>query len=399
MTQPDIVRDYLTLGLRMGTLIDGYVDSWFGDPALAARVVAEPRVPAPELAAEATRLLDRLPDSGLSAGRCRFLHAQLLAIRCAAQRAAGAPMGFRAEVETYFGVPIDLGDTGRYTAVHDAIDELLPGAGRLSQRVEDFYARNVVPPDRLLGAVRTVSEALEDRIRPLLDLPDGQHVHYEIVEDRPWNAFNRYHGDYRSTVTLNVTAGRTIAALPLMATHESYPGHHTEHCLKEAGLVRARGQQEHTIALVNTPQCLVAEGTAELAVTALLGDGWGEWTRALLAGQGVHTDGALVEQLTGLIRQLMPARQDAAILLHDRGADVDEAVDYLHRWLLLPRDRAAQMTAFLTDPLWRAYSVTYIEGARLVGAWLGDRPGGEPILDRYRTLLREQLLPADLTAG
>nr|AAM70347.1 CalR9 [Micromonospora echinospora] len=394
-----VVADYLALGLRMGRLVEGYVDCWFGDRALAERVAAEPAPDPAELAGQARDLLRRLGDADLDAERRRFLAAQLTAVECAARRAAGEQIGFLAEVETYFDVEVRLGDPDRYAAAHDAIDALLPGTGPLMDKVEAFYARNVVPPERLGHAVRAVADALRARARPMLGLPEAERVDIEVVRDRPWNAFNRYHGGFRSTVTLNETAGRTIAVLPLMATHEAYPGHHTEHCLKEAGLVLDRGWDEHRIALVNTPQCLVAEGTAEHAAAALLGPGWGRWTTEVLAGEGVPVEGDLVERMVGLVNELMPARQDAAILLHDRGASIDDAVEHLHRWLLLPRDRAEQIATFLTDPLWRAYSVTYIEGARLVGGWLAARPAGEPLVARYRTLLAEQLLPAQLRDG
>lgn len=395
-TAEDVVTDYLTLGLRMGRLVDGYVDCWFGDPALSARVDSEPVCDPATLTTQANELLTRLSDADLHPDRRRFLTAQVRAVRCAAQRAAGEPIGFLDEVRTYFDTEIGLGDPDRYAEVHDAIGALLPGSGTLMERVEEFYARNVVPPHRLGSAMRTVTEALRARAQPLLGLPAEERVEIEVVRDRPWNAFNRYHGGFRSTVTLNETAGRTIGVLPLMATHEAYPGHHAEHCLKEAGLVQERGWDEHRIALVNTPQCLMAEGTAEHGVAALVGPGWGRWTGDLLADQGLAVEGELIEQLVTLINQLMPARQDAAILLHDRGAPPDDVVAYLHRWLLLPQDRAEQIVTFLADPLWRAYSTTYVEGALLVGSWLAARPAEVPLIERYRTLLTEQLMPGQL---
>ena len=116
----------------------------------------------------------------------------------------------------------------------------------------------------------------------------------------------------------------------------------------------------------------------------------------MLAEIGVHIEGELVEQMLDLVRQLLPVRQDAAILAHDRGAGAEQVAEYLRRWLLLPLDRAEHMTRFLTDPLWRAYSVTYVEGHRLVAAWLDARPAGQSVADRYRILLEEQLVPSDL---
>jgi len=108
-----------------------------------------------------------LPGADLHTDRRRFLTAQVRAVHCAARRAAGEPIGFLDEVRTYFDVEIGLGDPERYAAVHEAIGALLPGSGTLMERVEKFYARNVVPPDRLGPAVRAVPDALRERARRL----------------------------------------------------------------------------------------------------------------------------------------------------------------------------------------------------------------------------------------
>ncbi|MBF6329816.1 DUF885 domain-containing protein [Nocardia transvalensis] len=396
MPAEQLVADYLKLGLRFGRLADGFVDCWFGDPSLAHQVVDEPRPHPADLAGQARLLNERLADTELEEPRRRFLTAQLTALECVADRLAGRPISFRAEVEAYFQVHIEPGDTDRYAEIHRAISDLLPGNESLHDRLTNFYARNHIPPERLQGSVQAVSDEFRTIVRPLFGLPDTENVTYEVVRDKPWNAFNRYHGEHRSTVQLNATAGSNIAALPIIVTHESYPGHHTHHCLKQTDLVEARGWREHTIMLVNTPQCLVSEGMGEAALSVVMGEGWGEWTAAILNGQGVHIDGPLVERMLGLVVQLLPVRQDAAILLHDNGADPDEVIEYLQRWLLLPEERAKHLVSFLTDPLWRAYTTTYIEGARLVGEWLAAGPVAQSITDRYRTLLHEPLLPADL---
>ncbi|RJO78324.1 DUF885 domain-containing protein [Nocardia panacis] len=391
-----IVREYLLLGLRLGASMDGFVDSWFGDPALTRKVEAESPVAPAELARHATRLRAELPDSGLDPTRQRYLSAQLTALECAALRIAGTRMPFLQEVRCYFDVDISAGDPGQYAAAHDELAELLPGRGDLKTRLDAYYERNRIPADRLGRAVQRVSDELRPRARALFGLPAAERVDYEVVHGKPWNAFNRYLGGFHSKVALDDRAGHAIAALPILVTHEAYPGHHTDHCLKEAGLVVERGHAEQLITLVNTPQCLIAEGTAERAHTVLPGAGWGAWVAEILAAEGIHNDGDLAERVLTLVRRLLPARQDAAILLHDRGADPDEVVGYLERWLLLPDERARHMVDFLTDPLWRAYTVTYIEGDRLVGEWLAARPAHESAAERYLRLLREPLLPSDL---
>jgi hypothetical protein len=53
------------LGLRLGRLIDGFIDCWFGDPALAAEVADEPAPDPVDLAAQAVTARAALRDSGL----------------------------------------------------------------------------------------------------------------------------------------------------------------------------------------------------------------------------------------------------------------------------------------------------------------------------------------------
>jgi len=91
-----------------------------------------------------------------------------------------------------------------------------------------------------------------------------------VVTDKPWSGFNYYLGEYRSTVAVNADVKQLMSNLPRLVAHESYPGHHTEHCRKEVGLVNRKGQAEQTIFLVNTPQCLIAEGLADLALYAAI---------------------------------------------------------------------------------------------------------------------------------
>ena len=86
-------------------------------------------------------------------------------------------------------------------------------------------------------------------------------------------------------------------------------------------------------------------------------------------------------------------RQDAAVLLHDRGADAAEVSAYVQRWSLVSADRAAQQIRFLTHPLWRAYISTYVEGYDLLSRWLAARPAGQPVADRFVRLLDEALTP------
>jgi len=391
-----VVGKYQLLGLRLGRLVPGYVDCWIGDPQAARRVAEEPRPRPEELRRQAGDLLAAVPDSDLAPERQQFLTAQLGAMAHAAGRLAGEQASLLAEIEQCFDVTVRTREPAWYRALHDELAEVLPGTSSLRDRLVAYRGSLRVPRDLLAPAVAAVAEALRSVLGPALGLPGAESVEYAVVADRPWNAFNEYLGGFRSRITLNADAGHWTTGLVIGATHEAYPGHHADHCLKEQGLLGRRGWGEHAISLVNTPQALVAEGTAEMGLAAALGEGWGTWTEQVLRPLGLVFDGAQAERVDRVMWQLTEARQDAALMLHDHGADPDDVVDFLSRWMLVDTATARQAVRFMSDPLWRAYTTTYIEGRRLVADWLAARPAGEPMLARYRRLLTEPVLPATL---
>ena len=101
--------------------------------------------------------------------------------------------------------------------------------------------------------------------------------------------------------------------------------------------MRTAPQAEQTIFLVNTPQCLMAEGLADLGGAAAVGPGWGPWAAEILDDLGLRMDGELAEGLEAAASGLLGVRQDAALMLHDQGADPAEVLAYLRRWLWWPR--------------------------------------------------------------
>jgi hypothetical protein len=400
-----VIREYLSLGLRFDRIESGYVDAFIGDPALRQAVLAEPPPDPADLVRQAQRLLAALPDvprhsasGGFDQARADYIGAHLRALACAGRKFAGQDVGFVDEVHDYFDVHIAKGEAEAYRQAHARLDEVLGGGGPLADRMEAHRAAEEIPPDRLAECIEAFSSALRDRVRAEYPLPDTETVVYQVVTDEPWSGFNYYLGDYRSTVAVNADVKQLMSNLPRLVAHESYPGHHTEHCRKEAGLVNRKGQAEQTIFLVNTPQCLMAEGLADLALYAAIGPGWGRWASEIYADLGLRFDGERAEAVSEASAALAGVRQDAALMLHDEHRDGDDVAAFLRRWLLVDDTRARQMLRFLSSPLWRAYTSTYVEGYRLLRAWLDDRPAGVSLAERFGRLLDEPLIPSALPA-
>jgi hypothetical protein len=394
----DVPLEYVRLGLRFDRLETGFVDAYTGDPRLRAQIAGEPAPTPSRLRDQARGLLAELDSSSLPVDRIAYLRGQLTGLECSARKLGGEPVGFIDEVEAYFQVQVSLGDPADYAAAHAELERLLPGSGTLTERYALHRRREECPPQRLEAAVHALSSALRDLTRGRYGLPESETVRYEVVTDKPWSGFNYYEGDFRSRVAINADLPHRLGQLPHLVAHESYPGHHTEHCRKERGLVERDQHLEHTVFLVNTPECLMAEGLADLGVEASIGEGWGPWAADVLGDLGLRFDGHLAERVAAAAAPLNRVRQDAAILLHDRGAEPDEVIAYLQRWALVSHDRAAQQLRFLTDPLWRAYISTYVEGFDLLSAWLAARPAEQPVADRFLRLLDEPLTPAVVAA-
>ncbi|QKT06633.1 DUF885 domain-containing protein [Gordonia sp. X0973] len=400
----EIVTEYLRIGLAFDLLEEGFVDAYTGDPALRAQVRDEGRPDPAVLARSAAQLHDRLPGD-LPADRAEFIGSHLRALECSARKFAGEDIGFVDEVRAYFDVDIAPQDPQVYRESHRQLADALgvaddPETLRAAYRA--YRRATEIPADRLGDCVTAFASALRDEVRKSVDLPVAETVEFEIVSDQPWSGFNYYLGGYRSRVAINTDVPQQLSALPHLVAHEAYPGHHTEHCRKEELLVGG-GQGEQTIFLVNTPQCLMAEGLADHALRAAIGPDWPLWAETVYADLGLRFDAHRARAVGEATAGLLAVRQDAALLLHDRGSDADEVTTYLARWLLVGEDRARQMLRFLTSGLWRAYISTYVEGYRLLGDWLdaGAADAPDPAAARARRfgrLLDEPLTPARLRA-
>ena len=377
-----LVERYLLLGLRLGRHVDGLVDAYYGPPELTEQVDGEELTPAEELAAEADSLLEALPDG--------WLADQVRGVRTYAGILAGEGRSYSDEVEGCYGVRPSPPDTDVYTRAHERLEELLPGSGELATRYERWRESQAVAPDLIVPALERVLDELRARTAELVDLPDGENLTLEPVRDEPWWAFNYYLGDLRSRVVVNIDVTTTSDDVVELAAHEVYPGHHTEHSVKEQLLIRDRGLMEEALQLVPTPQALLSEGIAESGPGIVLGGDTRTRLGGLLRELGIEYDAELAPQIRRVREPLRRVGVDAALLIHEEGATEDQAQAYVERWALSTPKQAKQSVRFVTDPTWRADAITYSAGRDLCRAYVDGDP------QRFRRLLIEQVRVGEL---
>ncbi|HTZ10406.1 MAG TPA: hypothetical protein VMB72_15140, partial [Acidimicrobiales bacterium] len=332
-------------------------------------------------------------DSTEAGRRRRWLRAQVVGLLTSARRVAGEAIAYADEVASCYGVrprPVPEDDL---VAAQRRLAEVLPGSGPAGERLIAWREAQAVDPERLPLAIGALAEALRARTEALFGLPEGERIDFELVTDKPWSGFNTYLGGLHSTVAVNTDLPVLSVSLAHLVAHEAYPGHHTEHCRKEVGLVRRRRWLEETVFLVGTPQCLLAEGLADLGLEVVVGPRPEPVVAEILRPLGVRYDAEVVAEVAQATEVLGAVRGNAAWRLHAEGADPEVVVEEVARLGMLPRARAEKAVEFLCHPTWRAYVSCYVEGLPLCRRFVGGDPA------RFARLLNEQLVPADLEAA
>jgi hypothetical protein len=210
------------------------------------------------------------------------------------------------------------------------------------------------------------------------------------VNEKHWYAFNDYRGGLQSRVEVNIDLPINAASVVALLAHELYPGHHTERTWKEVLLVR-RGHLEETLLPYGTPQCVITEGIAQLAMDIVIGE-HGALVADAFQEVGIAYDADLAWRFRQADEPLQRVIANVAVLIHADGVSHDDARVYLQRWELSTEERADQHVRFVMDRWGKAYIRTYTDGQDLCRHWVnGD-------LARFKRLLTEQLTPADLQA-
>jgi len=80
-------------------------------------------------------------------------------------------------------------------------------------------------------------------------------------------------------------------------------------------------------------------------------------------------------------------------MIFEDGTSLEDAQDYVQHWTLNTPEQAAQSIRFVTDPTWRAYTITYSAGRELCGAYVDGDPA------RFTRLLTEQVRVSELVSG
>ena len=389
-------REYARLSFGIERHVPGFIDAYLGPPAERATLDPDP-APAPsDLVAAARELLSAIPALDAGEGRKDYLTKQVEAMLTTARRIAGEEFPYREEVRLLFDIEPYATPESIYDAAIADLETLLPGDGPIAERMNAWRRSFVLPPETARRLVDVVLPELRERTQEIVDLPKDESIEIRMVQDQPWSGYNWYLGDGHSRVDLNTDLPIYAYRLTDLLAHEGYPGHHTEHTLKER-LYTEQGWGEHALQLINTPECLVSEGIATVAESLIFSPE--ELVRfrreRVYPAAGISGDPEREVAIGMALRVLRSAPGNAALLLYEEGRDTEDIVRYLQRYALSSEAEARQRLRFIADPLWRAYIFTYHVGFELISTWL-DQASASERRGRFRTLLTNQVYPSQI---
>ena len=388
-------RSFLKLTLELNKHIDGYVDAYYGPDEIKAAVEAAlKREPAALLDDVATLQAD-IPDD--NPARQAYLTAVLRALACTVRQLInGEQFDYLDEVNRLYDISPRPVDESRFMAARNELETLLPGSGPISERLTARRKLYELEKEQILPLLELARAEARARTADLIDLAGDNGFDIKLVENQPWGAYNWYLGNGRSLIEFNTDI--PVSALGLINTfaHEGYPGHHTEHILKERLLYREKGYGEQAVALLNSPAAVISEGIATTAVEILFPDGTHyDWTiDVILPAAGIET-GETAEQLRRISQAAATLRYvngNAAIHYHTDQFTKAQTIDYIQTYGLSTAARAAKSFSFLSHPLYGSYLFTYTTGYDLIVQATAD---GDK-LPLFRRLLTEQILPSQL---
>lgn len=388
----DIAERYIRLAHAIDAHSEGFIDGYGGPAEWADRT---PRDPA-ALKVEAEALIDEVGGIEDEARRA-FLLVQARAMHTMTRRLTGAPLPYAEEARGLYDIEVPVADHAALDAALRELDAALPGAGSLPERDAALRDRLAVREADLLRVSAPILDELRRRTRERFGLPEGENFTIGLVRDKPWGGYNWPLGNLQSLIEINTDLPVLLPALPDLLAHEGYPGHHTEHATKEARLVRGKGWREHSVQLINAPECVVSEGIAVNALRAVMDEAEVEaWlTGDLAALTGLDPEDIRVFLAAERARRgLGGVSGEAARMLHGEGAGEAEVLDFIRTYAVASEERARQTLRFIRVPNMRSYIFTYSVGGDLVRRYVAKEGHAG-----FARLLTEPVTPGELRAA
>jgi len=374
---------YVRAALSLAQHEPDLVEAWRGGEAL----IPGPRVPVADIVADLQRLQRGIDQHSNDVGgapekaRIDYLDHQLRALDFAASRLLGRTTSVDEQARDEFGLAFSHPDADAVKRTLDEIARLLPGSGRLADRVTAFRRATTIPSDRKQAVMQIALDACREAVAPVIDLPNDEGVTLRFHKNMPWDAFARYAGEHHTTIEVNDDGPIDVSRALRLACHEGYAGHHVQHLLVDRVFGERRWPE-----LQLTPgfgrHLLFMEGAAEVGTDLALPTS----RRAALYRERLFPAASLdpkdiqaLVRLEELLPALLPVVTEVGRQYLETRITQEQAIERLSSDALISNPQAT--LAFIERR--RARALVYGEGRRVIYSMMAAQS-----LDSLRDLFK-----------
>lgn len=402
-----LAREYVKLALRIGQYDESFVDAYYGPDSL--KPVGKPLSVFPKdsllkatdkLHADVNAIATgNAPDSVKN--RAAWISDQLVSFGRRIRIFSGEYGSFDEESKDLFGVTAPLYDEQHYKDLVNKLDHLLPGKGSIPDRFQSLANRFIILKTKLDTVFKAAIAESRKRTKQHYQLPPNESFTLEYVNNKPWNGYNWYKGNYTSLIQINTDINIFIDRAIDVGSHESYPGHHVYNMLLEKNLYHDKGLVEISMYPLFSPQSLIAEGTANFGIDVVFpGDDKTKFAKeVLLPLAGLDSTGiSIYFKAIGIKGELNYARNEAARGIINKTMTEEEALRWLKEYALFNDETAAKSIKFIEAN--RSYVINYNYGQDLVRSYVESRIKDDPTPDNrwkvFGELMSQEVRIGDL---
>ncbi|NHJ21920.1 MAG: hypothetical protein EAX91_13315 [Candidatus Lokiarchaeota archaeon] len=268
-------EDYLLLALRINKHIKGYVDFYYGPENLRKIVESEFPMAPIRLLKDSRALIQHLQSQGYDLKRERFLEKIITSMKTSIEMLNGIDYSIKDQFLKLYDVNLDPAYEIELKNLKEEINEAYEGPGNITEHMANLRLTRRVPEAQVFTMFQKALNIVRKQTKKILPnlLPKEEQISIDLVEQSnynlKWSFYNWYQGNYKSRIELNPKYDMYWTAFLSAASHEGYPGHHTEFSVKEQMLYHELNHFEQSILIIHSPQMIISEGIAKLANSIL----------------------------------------------------------------------------------------------------------------------------------
>lgn len=401
----EIAKEYVILVLQLGKYDENYVDAYFG-PDEHKEYADKNELPLDSLLLRAQNLLssiDKLENIEEYEYRVQNLRYFAKAMIAHTKFLSGEKFTFDQESKAIYGAVAPTHDSLYYKNILKEIDVLLPpGDGGISERFEEYKKPYIVPADKIDTVFKLAIEEVRRRSKEHISLPVSESFTSELVQGKPWGAYNWFKGDFTSLIQVNTELPFAVNKALHLASHEGYPGHHVFHSMIEADFVKENNWIEYSVYPLFSPVSIISEGTANAAQAILFTpeEEIAFEKEVLCKVANIDTNGySRYKKVLKSFHDLGYIGNDAARYYLDGEMTKEETIEYLVKYGCRSAKRAEMNISFYET--YRAYVISYSLGQDLVENYIDamiERGEAKDKWDAFIQLIKKPIMPQKLIA-